>query len=324
MSFDLLANILRESGLQRRLLDLRRLADGHALRFPCERSIGLHVVTQGRLWLHAPALPEPLALAAGDVAFMARGCTHVLSTRAEPDAAAVASVTELAAALPEGDAPNVSPGADAAVISGAYQLWNTPLHPLFAQLPPWHVLRADSLPRLAPVPLAVGLLQGELATPQLGSTGVVHGLLDALFTYVLRAVLERDARDARAAAGFAQAAFDPLVSRAVARLHEHCARPWTLELLAAEVGLSRTTLAERFRVAMGDTPLNYLRTVRMQRAMRLLADTRQTLEQVARSVGYQDAFGFSKVFKRVVGVAPSEFRRRDAAERALLYRFAAA
>ena len=105
MSFDLLSDILRESGLQRRLLDLRRLADGDALRFPCERSIGLHVVTQGRLWLHAPALPEPLALGAGDVAFMARGCTHVLSTRAEPDAAAVASVTEIAAALPEGDAP---------------------------------------------------------------------------------------------------------------------------------------------------------------------------------------------------------------------------
>ncbi len=320
MSFDLLSDILRESGLQRRLLDLRRLADGDALRFPCERSIGLHVVTQGRLWLHAPALPEPLALGAGDVAFMARGCTHVLSTRAEPDAAAVASVTEIAAALPEGDAP----GAGSAVISGAYQLWNTPLHPLFAQLPPWHVLRADSLPRLAPVPLVVGLLQGELGTPQLGSTGVVHGLLDALFTYVLRTALERDARDARGAAGFAQAALDPLVSRAVTRLHADCARPWTLELLAAEVGLSRTTLAQRFRSSMGDTPLNYLRTVRMQRAMRLLADTRQTLEQVAQAVGYQDAFGFSKVFKRTVGVSPREFRRRDEAERALPYRFAAA
>lgn len=317
MAIDLLTDILRESGLQRRLLDPRRLADGHALRFPCERSIGLHVVTQGRLWLHAPALAEPLSLGAGDVAFMARGSTHLLSTRAEPDAAAVASVTDIAPALPEGEPP----GAGAAVISGAYQLWNTPLHPLFAQLPPWHVLRADSLPRLAPVPLAVGLLQGELGAPQLGSTGVVHGLLDALFTYVLRAVLERDAR---AAAGFAQAALDPLVSRAVAHLHADCARPWTLELLAAEVGLSRTTLAERFRGAMGDTPLNYLRAVRMQRAMRLLADTRQTLEQVAQAVGYQDAFGFSKVFKRTVGVSPREFRRRDDAERALPYRFAAA
>ena len=61
---------------------------------------------------------------------------------------------------------------------------------------------------------------------------------------------------------------DPLVRRAVAALHEDCARAWTLEDLALHAGLSRTVLAERFRTAMDDTPLAYLRTVRMQRAMR--------------------------------------------------------
>jgi uncharacterized membrane protein len=80
------------------------------------------------------------------------------------------------------------------------------------------------------------------------------------------------------------------------------------------VGVSRTSLAERFRDAMGDTPLNYLRTVRMQKAMRLLSETDSNLEQVSLEVGYQDAFSFSKVFKRTVGVAPKEFRRQDAAD----------
>jgi AraC-like DNA-binding protein len=207
------------------------------------------------------------------------------------------------------------------VISGAYQLWNTPLHPRFAQLPRWHVQRADQLARLGPVPLTVALLQGELADARIGRTGVVNGLLDALFTFVLRAVLEPGSA---ATAGFALAVQDPRIGRAVACLHEDCARAWTLEQLAAEVGLSRTVLAERFRQTLGDTPLNYLRTVRMQRAMRLLSETRQTLEQVAQAVGYQDAFGFSKVFKRTVGVPPREFRRRDAEERALPYRFEAA
>ena len=46
-----------------------------------------------------------------------------------------------------------------------------------------------------------------------------------------------------------------------------------------------------------------------------------TLEQVAQQVGYQDAFGFSKVFKRTVGESPREFRRRDAAEQAHPWRF---
>ena len=85
--------------------------------------------------------------------------------------------------------------------------------------------------------------------------------------------------------------------------------------LGQQVGLSRSALAERFRSAMGDTPLNHLRTLRMQKAMQLLAETRQTLEQVAQAVGYQDAFGFSKVFKRTTGQSPRQFREQDTADR---------
>ena len=74
-------------------------------------------------------------------------------------------------------------------------------------------------------------------------------------------------------------------------------------------------LAERFRKAMGDTPLSHLRTVRMQKAMHLLAETERPLDQVAEEVGYSDAFGFSKVFKREIGLSPRDFRRRDAQDR---------
>lgn len=45
---------------------------------------------------------------------------------------------------------------------------------------------------------------------------------------------------------------------------------------------------------------------------------------VAQQVGYQDAFSFSKVFKRSVGMAPREFRRRDGEDMSLPYRFGAA
>ena len=80
-TMDLLTDLLQQAGLRRRLLDSRRLAAGAALQFPCERSMGLHVVTQGQAWVHAPSLDEPLALAAGDIAVMARGCHHVLATQ---------------------------------------------------------------------------------------------------------------------------------------------------------------------------------------------------------------------------------------------------
>ena len=306
---DLLTDLLQRAGLRRRLLDLRRLAAGSALRFPCERSIGLHVVTHGQAWVHAPQLDEPLHLQPGDIAVMARGCHHVLSTQPTLD-----KRRELPSAMvwtppPAGED---EPAAASAVISGAYQLWNEPLHPFFREMPAWFVLRADSVPRLGPLALTVALLDEEVNHRRLGADTIVHGLLDVIFTYVLREIV---AREGGGQPGWSQAVADPPVRTVVSLMHEDCAHPWTLEELAARAGLSRTVLAERFRSAMGETPLAYLRTVRMQRAMRLLADTGHHLERIATEVGYQDAFSFSKVFKRTVGVSPKEFRQRDAADR---------
>ena len=315
---DLLTDLLQQAGLHRRLLDLRHLAPGGALRFPCERSIGLHVVRQGPVYLHADSAGGTLALGSGDIALMARGCTHVLSLQpTAPDPATL--VDAMAPATP------ALPGAAAQVISGAYQLWHTPLHPLFAELPDWFVLTAAEMPRLGPLALAASMLADEAGrahdgAASLGSDVLVHGLLDVLFVHLLRELV---ARRGGAGSGWSQAVRDAAIHRAVALLQADVARPWTLELLAQEAGLSRTALAEKFRDAMGETPLAHLRTLRLQKAMLLLGEPRRKLDEVARAVGYQDAFGFSKAFKRAVGVSPGEFRRRDAAERASPWRWGA-
>ena len=73
---DLLTDLLQQAGLQRKLLDLRRLDTTLALQFPCDKSIGLHVVTHGHIYIHTTTLAEPLALRVGDIALMARGCNH--------------------------------------------------------------------------------------------------------------------------------------------------------------------------------------------------------------------------------------------------------
>lgn len=309
---DLLSNILQDAGLRRRVLGLRPVQAGVALRFPCERSIGLHVVVQGPVHVHAPSLTAPLALATGDVAFMARGCEHALTVG--PERAGLPSQTLSAEPVP------VPPGASV-VVGGAYQLWNTPLHPLFSELPPWTVLRADARPRLGPLALAAGLMEQEIRAAEPGADTIVQALLDTVFTYALREIA---AERGQAGHGWTHAVRDPQVRRALTLMHERSAHPWTLDDLAQHAGLSRTSLAERFREAMGDTPLNHLRLLRMQRAMRLLAETDHKLEVVAAEVGYQDAFSFSKVFKRTVGVSPKAFRLRDAAEQGNPWRLGSA
>jgi AraC-like DNA-binding protein len=310
-NLDLLSDLLSQAGMRRRLLGQHRVSAGVALRFPCEKSIGLHVVTQGEVHVHAPGLEAPLALRTGDLALMARGCEHFLTLGPAVDGLPIQTIGA------DGDLGPAEPGS-ASVISGAYQLWNAPLHPFWREMPAWFVLRAEALPKLGPLALTVSLLTDELRQRQLGAETVLNGLMDVVFTYLLREML---VRHAPAQHGWAQAVRDPQVRRALALMQGDLARAWTLESLALEAGLSRTALAERFREAMGDTPLAHLRTLRLQSAMRLLGSTEQTLEQVAQAVGYQDAFSFSKAFKREVGLSPREFRRHDEADRALAYRF---
>jgi AraC-like DNA-binding protein len=317
---DILASLLKDFGVRRRKLGLRGLADGVALRFPCDRSIGFHVVTRGHVFLHSAAAGGVVELAAGDIAFMARGCDHLLSHRATLSGSEVRNIDASQAVPDEGGDAGSEP--DVAVISGAYQLWSEPVHPAFRELPAWLVLRGHALPRLGPVSLSAALLGQEAARREPGADLIVQSLLDMLFVYLLREVLAQQA--ATPAAAWAEAMRDPPVRRAVELMHEDCARTWTLEDLAREVGLSRTLLAERFRTRMGDTPLNHLRTIRIQRAMRLLADTDHKLEAVAAEVGYGDAFSFSKAFRRAVGLAPGEFRQRDRADRRVPWRFAPA
>jgi AraC-like DNA-binding protein len=313
---DLLTDIFRQAGLRRRLLDQRHLRDATALQFPCDRSMGLHVVAAGQVYLHAPSLPQPLRLQAGDVAVMARGCMHTISTHED-----MASVRTIALdhvwPLPEPGAPDDAP--QNSLISGAYQFWHTPVHPFFAEMPDWLVLRAQDGPYPNAMVHSMELLQQELALRDQGSETLVYGLLDVIFVLLMREMLQRQGERTSC---WSHGIRDPQVMKAVQALHNDCARAWTLDTLAQHAGLSRTSLAERFRESMGNTPLNYLRTVRMQKAMAALSESERSLEQIAREVGYTDAFSFSKVFKRTVGVAPRDFRRQDTQDKTLAWRFA--
>ena len=313
---DLLSDLFRQAGLRRKLLDLRHISAASAQQFPCDRSLGLHVVMQGTVYLHAPALAEPLQLEAGDMAVMARGCLHSLSSDASLrnlQPVALADHWPRPSAMPpDGAAPNT-------VISGAYQFWHTPLHPFFQEMPDWFVLRASDGAATPALQHSLDLLQQELTLQALGSESIVYGLLDVIFVLLMRAIVQRLGQQRPC---WSQSIQDPQVQKAVQALHEDCARQWTLEALASHAGLSRTSLAERFRKTMGNTPLNYLRTVRMQKAMGVLSTSERSLEQIAQEVGYQDAFSFSKVFKRTLGVAPRDFRRQDAQDRTLAWRIA--
>jgi AraC-like DNA-binding protein len=65
----------------------------------------------------------------------------------------------------------------------------------------------------------------------------------------------------------------------------------------------------RFKELLGETPLEYLTNWRMYKAIGSLQKDDRKLFEIAKSVGYDSDAAFSKAFKRVLGVAPREYRR---------------
>ncbi|MGE3847993.1 MAG: helix-turn-helix domain-containing protein [Gammaproteobacteria bacterium] len=104
---------------------------------------------------------------------------------------------------------------------------------------------------------------------------------------------------------------DPRIRRAVAAMHARPERPWTLNSLAREAGMSRAAFAVRFRAIVGDTPHSYLTRLRMQVAGSLLREQNAPLAEIATRVGYASEAAFSKAFRRVMGTPASQYRRAD-------------
>ncbi|HEY6125080.1 MAG TPA: GlxA family transcriptional regulator [Steroidobacteraceae bacterium] len=80
--------------------------------------------------------------------------------------------------------------------------------------------------------------------------------------------------------------------------------------LADRVNLSERTFLRRFMKATGVKPSEYHQRLRVARSRELLEFTRDSVEQIAAATGYEDPGGFRRIFKRVVGLSPTEYRRR--------------
>ncbi len=151
----------------------------------------------------------------------------------------------------------------------------------------------------------VAVLCAEMQRDELGQEVFLDRLLDLV---VIAAVRDWFARDADHAPAWHRAGSDPVLGPALQLLEADLARPWTLESLAAEVGVSRAGLARRFTAVMGEPAMAYLTTLRLDLAADLLREPDMTIAAVARQVGYGSPFALSAAFKRVRGVSPAQHR----------------
>jgi AraC-like DNA-binding protein len=143
----------------------------------------------------------------------------------------------------------------------------------------------------------------ENAAP--GTELMLGRLMELLFVEVVRRYAANLPPSAK---GWFAALKDPIVGRALQFMHGNPARRWTVDDLAHEAGSSRSVLAERFQAVLGQAPIEYLTSWRMQLAAERIRAGGEGLAAIAADVGYDSEAAFHRAFKRVTGVTPGRWR----------------
>ena len=282
-----------------------------------EHMMEFHGIVSGSCWAAIKG-ETPIRLDAGDVILFPQGDAHVMSstpgmrgrgedkefffTPRPPQLPFSFSMQDTEAAGSMGGAkPDCT-----TLVCGFLGLDARPFNPLLASLPrvlqvPGSTLGADSW-----VTSFLRTVARESNERRPGGEAVLERMSEMLFVEVLRRYI--DALPSTQT-GWLAGMRDPGVGRALALMHERPGKAWTLEMLAEEAALSRSSLHERFVHYIEQPPMQYLTRWRMQVAAGLLRDTNRKVIDISLDVGYESEAAFSRAFKREVGESPGAWRR---------------
>jgi AraC-like DNA-binding protein len=303
MDMDLLGDVLAMSGVRGAVAArIDAGADwGWWWTSPTPRAV-LHAVTAGAAWLRLPGHPV-VQLMPGDVALLANGAGHALGSDADSVARTGPGRFDQWHETGSGAVAIGAPPVLAHILCADYRHDAVASTQVLDLLPPLVHIRGRSDGGL--LEDTVRLLGRELAEPRLAAGVVLDRLVDILLVQVLRSWL---ASAPTGRPSWLGALSDEVVGAAVAAVHADPARPWTTAVLAREAGVSRATLTRRFAVVTGEPPGAYLTRWRMDRAARRLRDTDDSLETIAKSVGYTSVYAFSRAFSRLRCQPPGQYR----------------
>jgi len=100
------------------------------------------------------------------------------------------------------------------------------------------------------------------------------------------------------------------IEKAILYIHANYHRPaLTIDEIAEKADLSKYYFIKKFSQHMNTSPFQYLTKVRIERAFDLLKDSNVTINEIAKQVGYANANYFNKVFRKIVGTSPGQFRQ---------------
>lgn len=149
-------------------------------------------------------------------------------------------------------------------------------------------------------------IQTELSDQEIGYHACVNHLLDELFVQITRH-LTRQSNPGRD--------FPKTFMNLEKTLRQNLSHQWTVEEMAALVGLGTTLFNEKVKNYSGFSPINYLINIRISEAIKLLKRPDISLTDIALDTGFYSSQHFSTTFKKLTGYTPSEFRKNHLNEK---------
>lgn len=271
--------------------------------------IAYHVVTTGECYGTVVG-GEPVHLKAGEVIVFVNADAHVMSSapgaHADPFTADALEIAE-AGRMPycinyASNGPTTTQ-----LVCGYLACDKGPFNPLLDNLPA--VIKAGDANSgdSGWISQFIRFALTEVADKRAGSDSVLTKLSELMFIDVIRRHIETHPPGQ---AGWLAGLRDPFVAKVLALMHAKPSHNWTIEELAKQSGQSRTVLAERFAEVVGIPPMQYLAKWRMQIASEMLSGSKANIASIAADIGYESEAAFSRAFKKLVGVPPSDWRRR--------------
>lgn len=282
MSCDVLSDVLSNLRATGTVYFCEEVESPWEKEFSGENGANFHQVRRGSCRLESDGQVEHLG--PGDLVFLAPGRAHILVSE---------FVTE-----------QVQDNSKTLLLCGHCTLddtQNTPFSDLFPNI---QIIRAEQLQTLGWLQAILDQLSLEYLSMRPGTEIVVQRMTEVLLVEVIRMNFGQEGE-----VPLIKALADKYISKSLQRLHQNIEKTWSLESLAADIGLSRAAFSKRFKALVGQTMFEYLTQLRMQKACQLLKETDFSLYEIANRVGYESDLAFTRTFKKRHDKTPTAYRK---------------
>lgn len=255
------------------------------------RRIPFHLIGDGEAWLHFEGR-EPEHLGAKDLVVFPQDSHHIIANSSQkPNSDRV-------------NTPMSNEGDITKMVCGFFEFKNPSIFPLLDALSDVVLLRVGPGDTSSGALFFIDRILAELQSLQPGIYTAINQIAFLIFIEIIRQQVASGAiKD-----GLLNALFDSRIGKALNAIHQRADYQWTVESLAEQAAMSRSSFSSHFNKRVGVTPMKYLATWRMTEARRLLVSTQLSMAQIAEQSGYDSEVAFRKAFKNVLGETPGAVR----------------